>query len=161
MKDKVTKVTSRATIEDAAEIRRATFRLARRLRAERPSGGLSPNKLGVLSHLYRQGPATPGTLAAAERQQPQSLTRVFFELERDALIVRRPSGQDRRKLILDITAAGRKALAQDMAARDLWLASALPALTEAERLVLRLAANLIERIVDADTHGNRGDLEDD
>ena len=77
------------------------------------------------------------------------------------MIVRRPSGEDRRKLILDITAAGRKALAQDMAARDLWLASALPALTEAERLVLRLAANLIERIVDADTRGNRGGVGND
>jgi DNA-binding MarR family transcriptional regulator len=155
------KAGARPVIEDAEEIRRAIFRLARRLRAARPSGGLSPNKLGVLAHLYRRGPATPGALAAAEHQQPQSLTRVFSELEREALIGRRPSGQDRRKLILEITAAGRKALAQDMAARDLWLASALPTLTEAEQLVLRLAANLIDRIVDADASRRRGGEDDD
>jgi hypothetical protein len=37
-----------------------------------------------------------------------------------------------------------------MVARDPWLASAMPILTEAEQLLLRLAANLIDRIIDAD-----------
>jgi DNA-binding MarR family transcriptional regulator len=136
-------------IESAAEIRRGALRLARRLRAERPSGGLSPNKLGVLAHLYRHGPSTPGDLAAAEHQQPQSLTRVFAELERAGLVSRTRSGRDRRRLVIDMTPAGRAALAQDMAGRDAWLASALASLTETERQVLRLAASLMDRIADA------------
>jgi hypothetical protein len=47
---------------------------------------------------------------------------------------------------LAITAKGADALAHDMAARDAWLAGALHELTPAERGVLALAAQLMERI---------------
>ena len=47
-------------------------------------------------------------LAKAERLQPQSLSRLIAQLERDGLIKRRPGEQDRRTLILEITAAGRE-----------------------------------------------------
>ncbi|MER6352299.1 MarR family transcriptional regulator [Streptomyces sp. NPDC001634] len=50
------------------------------------AGSLSPHQLGVLGQLHRHGPATPGEIAAAERQRPQSLTRVFAELEGEGLI---------------------------------------------------------------------------
>lgn len=53
----------------------AMLRLGSRLRHERPTGALSSNKLGVLSHLRRHGPSTPSAIAAAEHQQLQSLTR--------------------------------------------------------------------------------------
>src|SRR5438874_2589142 len=87
-------------IEAASEIRRGAMRLARRLRAERSPGALSANKMGVLGHLYRRGPSTPGEVASADRQQPQSLTRVFTELERDGLISRAPDERDRRQTLL-------------------------------------------------------------
>jgi len=137
-------------LDEAVEIRRGTLKLARRLRAERPSGGLSPNKLGVLGHLHRRGPTTPGELAAAERQQPQSLTRIFADLERAGLVTRTPDARDRRRMVLEITFSGREALLRGVAGRDAWLASAMAALTETERQVLRLAATLMERLADTD-----------
>ena len=138
----------RSFTESAAEIRQGATRLAQRLRAERSSGALSINKLSVLSHLYRHGPTTPGELAAAEHQQPQSLTRVFAELEHDGLVSRARGTRDRRQSVIDITAAGLDALARDMAERDAWLASAIAELTETERQVLRLAGSLMDRIAD-------------
>ncbi|MED7949058.1 MarR family transcriptional regulator [Streptomyces sp. BE303] len=135
-------------LSEAAEIRQGTTRLARRLRSERAGEGLSLNKLSVLGHLLRYGPMSPGALAAADHQQPQSLTRVFAELERDGLLRRVPDERDRRQSVLHLTADGRTALAHDMAGRDAWLADALEALTETEREVLRLAARLMDRLAD-------------
>jgi DNA-binding MarR family transcriptional regulator len=71
---------------------------------------------------------------------------VFAELERDGLIVRTPSEQDRRESVLDLTDAGREVLAADAAQRDGWLTGALSELTETEVQVLRLAASLMDRL---------------
>ena len=124
-------------------------RLARRLRAERPPDSLSSNKVGVLSHLHRYGPSSPGEIAAAEHQQPQSLTRVFAELETDGLVRRTPNEADRRGAVLELTGTGAKALRQDMAHRDAWLTSALDNVTDLEVEVLRLAAGIIDRLATA------------
>jgi DNA-binding MarR family transcriptional regulator len=99
--------------------------LARRLRAEHPADALSSNKVSVLSFLYRNGPSTPGAIAASEHQQPHSLTRTLGELQLVGLVTRQPSDHDRRGSVLTITSAGRKALARDMADRDAWLADVI------------------------------------
>ncbi len=135
--------------ETAAGVRHGTLRLAQRLRAERSAEALSVNKLSVLSHLLRHGPTSAGALAAAAHQRPQSLTRVFADLEADGLISRAQAQSDRRHQVLDITSAGRAALAEDMAQRDAWLALALAEFTDTEREVLRLAGQLMDRVADA------------
>lgn len=122
------------------------MRLNRRLRQERGEGAFSPNQLIVLGHLHRRGPSTPGEVAAAERQRPQSLTRVFAELETAGLIVREPGTVDRRQSVLTLTAEGERALERDMAERDVWLAGALASLSTTERGVLELAGALMERL---------------
>ncbi|HEY6891029.1 MAG TPA: MarR family transcriptional regulator [Solirubrobacter sp.] len=135
--------------DEVSTLRRGTLRLARRLRAERPATALSANKIAVLAHLHRTGQSTPGQIADAERQRPQSLTRVFTDLERDGLITRTRSAQDRRASVLEITAEGRRALAADMADRDAWLAQALAELTDAEVDLLRIAGRLMDRLAGA------------
>ncbi|OIJ68009.1 MarR family transcriptional regulator [Streptomyces mangrovisoli] len=130
-------------------MRRGLIRLGRRLRQERGEGSLSANQLGVLGHLHRDGPATPGEIAAAERQRPQSLTRVFAELEAEGLIAREQATGDRRRSLLRLTEAGRRELERDMAERDAWLAAALRSLGETERGVLALASTIMERLAEA------------
>lgn len=136
-------------LSEAARIRRGVVRLNRRLRQERGDGSLSPNQLSVLGHLHRHGASTPGEIAAAERQRPQSLTRVFAELEADGLIARGPGTVDRRQSVLTLTEEGRRVLQRDMAERDAWLAGALASLSPTERGVLELAGLLMERLADA------------
>lgn len=136
--------------EVVADIRRGTVRLGQRMRAARPADALSGNKLVVLSHLNRSGPTTPGELAAAEHQLPQSLTRVFTELAAAGLISRTQDEADRRRSLIAITPAGRAALRDDMAARDRWLAAAMAGLTEAERGLLHLAGRLMDRMAGSD-----------
>jgi DNA-binding MarR family transcriptional regulator len=136
--------------KETAELTRgAVARLARRLRVERPADSLSSNKVGVLSHLHRHGPSSPGEIAAAEHQQPQSLTRVFAELESEGLVRRTPNAADRRGAVLELTRTGMMMLRQDMAHRDAWLTGALDGLTDLEVEVLRLAAGIIDRLATA------------
>jgi DNA-binding MarR family transcriptional regulator len=132
----------------AEQTRAAVGRLARRLRAERPEDALSSNKIGVLSHLRRHGPSSPGEIAAAEHQQPQSLTRVFAELELAGLVRRSPNAADRRGAVLELTAAGAEVLRKDMAHRDEWLAAALEELPDLDVEVLGVAAVIIDRLAE-------------
>lgn len=134
----------------AATLRQGVTRLGRRLRSERGPQALSPNKVSVLAQLSRLGPLSASSLAAAERQQPQALTRVLADLEDDGLISRSRDLNDGRSRILHLTPAGREALVRDMAVRDAWLATAMLTLTETERGLLVLAGRLIDRLADAE-----------
>jgi NodT family efflux transporter outer membrane factor (OMF) lipoprotein len=139
----------------AAKLRRSLFRLARRLRAERPTNGLSPNKRVVLFHLWREGPKTPGDLAAAEYQQPQTLTRVFADLQKAGLVKRSPNPQDRRQAVIELTQEGRLAIESDLQRVDAWLATALNELGDTERQVLEMSADIMDKLV-ADRPARRG-----
>jgi DNA-binding MarR family transcriptional regulator len=133
----------------ASSLRRGVVRLSQRLRAERPGSSESLLRLGVLAHLNRSGPMTPGDLAALERLQPQSLTRTLASLEHDELVTRRADPADRRRALLAITDPGRDALRADMHERDAWLARAMAgALTPTERELLRLAGDLMNRLAE-------------
>lgn len=151
-----------AISDDTALIVRGVLRLGRRLRSER-GGAVSLSALGMLSTLHRVGPMPAARLAQAERLQPQSLSRLIAQLEREGLIKRRPGEKDRRTLILEITAAGRQALSRDMAARRAWLEGAMRrVLVPGEREMLAHAAVAMLRLADdgLDATAEEGDEEE-
>jgi DNA-binding MarR family transcriptional regulator len=126
------------------------MRLSRRLRMERPESGVPTQELSVLGHLHRRGPMTPGEVAAAERVQPQTLTRTLAALESRGEITRRADAADRRRSVLSITEAGLRTLTSDMSQRDSWLSLALAQeLTPTERQLLALAGELMERLAES------------
>jgi DNA-binding MarR family transcriptional regulator len=141
-----------ASESDAAAIARAVTGLHRRLRSEQADATLGLTAAGVLGALDRLGPMSAARLAAEQRLQPQSLTRIIAELQGRGLIRRRRNPDDRRALIIEITAIGRRVLASDAAHRQGWLEHAMTAkLTVAERAILRLAAFLMQKLAaDAD-----------
>jgi DNA-binding MarR family transcriptional regulator len=150
-----------AISDDTALIVRGVLRLSRRLRSERPDASVSLSALGMLSTLHRTGPMPATRLAKAERVQPQSLSRLIAQLERDGLIKRRPGEQDRRTLILEITPAGRKALSHDMTARRVWLESAMRrVLVPGEREMLAHAAVAMLRLADEGIGGGAEEEEE-
>jgi len=134
----------------ATDVRRGVVGLARRLRLERNEVGLTALELSVLGHLHRHGALTPGELAAAERVQPQSLTRTLAALEAAGLMSREPDPADGRRSLLAVTEHGQAALRTEMEQRDAWLARAMAGqLTATEIELLRLAGGLLERLADA------------
>lgn len=143
-----------AISDDTTLIVRGVLRLSRRLRSERPAASVSLSALGMLSTLHRAGPMPATRLAKAERLQPQSLSRLIAQLERDGLLKRRPGERDRRTLILEITAAGRKALSRDISARREWLEGAMRrVLMPGEREMLAHAAVAMLRLADEGREG--------
>jgi DNA-binding MarR family transcriptional regulator len=142
---------SEEIITAARTLRRGVTELYRRLRAERMSHGLSPSKLSILGRLALSGPLTVTALAAKERVQPQSLTRTLADLEESKLIVRRQDQADRRQSLTKITSLGEDLLRNDARRQAAWLALAMSSiLTPVERELLRLAAQLMRQLADAD-----------
>jgi len=133
--------------ESTAQLLRSVLALGRRLRAARATNGRPPRGLTILGALYRRGPLLASQLAAEEQLQPQSLTRVLSELERDRLISRRRSEQDGRAQIITLTALGRSRLLEEIGARREWLKAAMAAaLSAEEREVARRAADVLLKL---------------
>jgi DNA-binding MarR family transcriptional regulator len=136
----------------ANHIRRSLGDFARRMRTLREDHGVSASKLSALGRLRRAGhPLSATELARLERLQPQSVTRIIADLEADGLIIRRQNESDRRQLDIAITKAGIEILTRDARRQNEWLARAITEkLTPAERAIVALAADLLERLADSD-----------
>jgi DNA-binding MarR family transcriptional regulator len=131
----------------ASDLRVVIGRLVRRLRAERRDISLA--QLTVLGRLDRDGLSGVSAIAAAERVRPQSVASTVAALEQAGLISRRPDPGDGRRVVLELTPAGREALAADRRRREGWLADAIARdLTADERRVLTEAAALLRRLAD-------------
>lgn len=73
--------------------------------------GLRPRHLVALTILRDHGAATQQALAEALRIDPSNLVGLLNDLERDELLVRRRDPLDRRRHIVELSDAGRDALA--------------------------------------------------
>jgi DNA-binding MarR family transcriptional regulator len=101
--------------------------------------GLEPHEYGTLHMLGGCGPdhrATPGEIAAWLRMSPSGITGRLDALERRGFIRRLPSSGDRRKVIVELTADGRRA----------WLDAFNEQGAEEERLLAALDAGEQEQL---------------
>ncbi len=140
---------SRTTLDTAAlahDLRLAVMRLSRRLRTQRVDTSVTLTHLAALSTLQRHGPMSPGELAAHERVQPPSMTRVVGALEAMGLITRTPHPTDGRQVIIDLTPAADELLAAEARAREAWLSGQLQQLSAEERAVLREASVIMDKL---------------
>src|SRR5919199_6625492 len=99
-------LTSVSATDVASHLRLVVARTARRLRQE-ASADLSPSLTAALSSIERHGPLTPSELAAHERVQRPTATRLLARLEDAGLIERAPDPTDRRSSLISASAAGR------------------------------------------------------
>ena len=135
----------------ATALRISVSRLARRLRAQRTTSGmteavLSETQLAALSALEKHQSMTPGELAEHEKVQPPSMTRVIAVLEERSLVLRSPHSTDRRQVILTVTEEGRTVVQRVRRRKDAWLARQLTGLTAEERATLRAAVPILEKL---------------
>ncbi len=131
----------------AADLRVVLGGLVRRLRAERR--GMPLAQVTVLGRLDREGPSAISALAAAEHVRPQSMAATVAALEGAGLLTRRPDTVDRRRVVIEMSDAGREALAADRRRREGWLAEGIARdLSADERRVLAEAVGLLRRLAD-------------
>ena len=137
----------RTTTGLAHALRPAVMRLARRLRQmQDDSLGLNPNQLSAMSVLLNSGDQLMGELAAQEKVQPPSMTRIVNSLEASGFVARRPDPRDHRQCLVTLTESGRQVLLANRRRRDEWLAVRIAELDPADREVLRHAVRVLERL---------------
>ncbi|MGY2127229.1 MarR family winged helix-turn-helix transcriptional regulator [Blastococcus sp. SYSU DS0617] len=140
---------SRTTLDTAAlahDLRLAVMRFSRRLRSQRLDTSVTLTQVSALSTLKRHGPMSPGELAAHERVQPPSMTKVVVALEGKGLVTRTPHPTDGRQVVIGLTRSAEDMLATEARAREAWLAGQLQQLDPEERAVLREAAVIIDKL---------------
>src|ERR1700734_4271591 len=96
-------------------------------------GGLRPRHLIALKLLSEHGPASQQGLAEALSLDPSNVVGLLNELEERGLITRRRDPADRRRHIVEASAAGENELACTQARLGLVEDELLGALTAAER----------------------------
>jgi DNA-binding MarR family transcriptional regulator len=99
----------------ALEIGQAYFELYHQLHRlvdqTMSSAGLSLARAKVLVRLSERGPMNQATLAGLLGFAPRSVTDIVDALERDGMVARTEDKTDRRARIVELTTAGRDALA--------------------------------------------------
>lgn len=130
----------------ASTLRLSVMRLARRMRAQRAETSLTLSQLATLATLERHGALTPGELAAHEKVQPPSMTRLLAVLEGKDLVTRAPHPTDGRQVLMTIGPAGQALLREDRRRRDAWLAQRMRTLDSEELEVLRQASGILDRL---------------
>jgi DNA-binding MarR family transcriptional regulator len=130
----------------AGSLRDAIGRLGRRMRAERAATDLSLGQWAALRTLDSHGPMTPSELAAHEKVQPPSVTKILARLEQLDYVSRTPDPLDRRQVVLAATPAGRALLADDRRRKDKWVSQRLQTLEPAERAALAAALPVLEKL---------------
>jgi DNA-binding MarR family transcriptional regulator len=129
----------------AQDLRISIARLSRRLRAQSTSG-LSITQQAALAAVERHQSMSPRQLAEHEKVQPPSMTRVIAVLEEQDLLVRTPHPTDGRQVVLNVTDRGRELLKEQRRRKQAWLSQRLEELTPEERVILRQAAPILEKL---------------
>src|SRR3954470_23245954 len=133
----------------ASHLRLVVARTARRLRQE-AGAGLSPSLTAALASIARHGPLTPSDLAAHERVQRPTATRLLARLGELGLVERAADPADRRSALISTSPAGRALLRALRTRKNHYLAQRLGALEADELATLERAAGILERMLDAE-----------
>jgi DNA-binding MarR family transcriptional regulator len=123
------------------------MRLARSLRHVRDDSlDLQTNQLSAMAVLLNEGDMVMGQLAATEKMQPPSMTRIVNGLEQRGYVARRPDPRDGRQCLVTLTPAGREVILANRRRRDEWLTLRIAELDPAEREVLRQAVPILAKV---------------
>ena len=96
--------------DEAARLRAAVNRIARRLRPTKAGAGLTPTQISVLETVSRRGPIRISDLAEVEDVNPTMLSRVAGKLEEAGLVRRHQHPGDGRAALLSLTDKGERLL---------------------------------------------------
>ncbi len=135
--------------EQAARLRLAVNRMARRLRQE-ANTELGPASIAALASIERSGPLTPSELARIEGIQRPTATRILGRLAELGLVTRTADPSDGRCSIVQITGDGRKALNRLRKRKTAYLARKLRALPDDDVATLARAAEILEQVLEED-----------
>jgi DNA-binding MarR family transcriptional regulator len=144
----MTAATKSTISELAALLRPSLLRLTRLIRNQRVDMSVTLTQISAMSTLAKRGPMSAGELAACERVQPPSMTKVLANLEERGLVQRQAHPADRRQAIISVTDAGLELLESERRSRDAWLCQRLAELTADERAMLLNAIPVLDKLAE-------------
>jgi len=128
-------------------LRPVLLRVGRELRREARAVGVSPEQVALLVTIKYSPGIGIRELAARERVSPPAMTKHVDRLERDGLVDRTPSDDDRRRVGLTLTPEGHRVLRRVRSRRTAWLASRLRELDERELAAIEAAVGPLGKLV--------------
>jgi DNA-binding MarR family transcriptional regulator len=117
------------TVGIADRLRPVLLRVGRELRREAREVGVSPEQVSLLVAIKYAPGIGVRDLATHERVSAPAMSNHVDRLERDGLVARTPSAQDKRRVGLTLTDEGQRVLRQVRSRRTAWLATRLKDLT--------------------------------
>ncbi len=136
-------------LELAARLRAALARLARQLR-QQAGPHLSPTLQSVLATIALHGPLPLGELAAREQVAPPTITKLLARLDEHGLIQRQRGADDKRVILVSLTADGQRQFDESRTRRTAWLVDRLAHLDDTQQADLARAVELLEAIANPD-----------
>jgi DNA-binding MarR family transcriptional regulator len=131
----------------ADQLRPVLLRLARELRREAQSLGITGGQAALLAQIRKSPGITASELAERERMSAPGMSGHVGRLEAAGLI-ERARATDRRRIGLTVTPEGAKVLASVRKRRTAWLIDHLQELTDAERETIVEALPALERLLE-------------
>ncbi len=137
-------------IEIAANLRVVISRLVKILRNEVKSDELlSLTERSTLALVYQSAEILPSQLAVIEKVSTQSMSQIINKLLALGYIKKTSSKTDKRKVIITITAGGKKAVEKKRSEKQEWLAQSIfEKTTQKEKEVLVKAIKVLTKLVD-------------
>jgi DNA-binding MarR family transcriptional regulator len=132
----------------ANRLRPLLLRIARELRREIHSLGVTGGQVSLLVQIKKRPGITASELADLERISAPGMSGHIVRLEAAGLI-ERTRAADRRRIGLTVTVAGDKVLSDVRKRRTAWLAKRLKALGDDEREAIEAALPALERLMEA------------
>jgi len=131
----------------ADALRPALLQVGRELRREARAVGVSPEQVSLLVAIKYAPGIGLRELADRERVSPPAMTKHVDRLERDGLVSRTPSAEDRRRVGVSLTEEGQRVLRRVRSRRTAWLAQRLRGLSPEELAAVEAAVEPLQRLV--------------
>ena len=132
----------------ANRLRPVLLKLNRHLRREIHSLGVTGGQASLLFTIQRQPGIGVRELATLERMSAPGMSKYVGRLEAAGLILREPSGEDRRRVGLRVSGEGERVLRSVKSRRTAWLAARLQGLSEAELEAVDAAIEPLQVLID-------------
>jgi DNA-binding MarR family transcriptional regulator len=136
--------------ELASGLRISMSRLVKVIRSEvRHDELLSLTERSTLSMIYQNSIMLPSELAAKEKVTSQSMSQIINKLYQNGYIIKTPSVEDKRKVLITITSKGQEFIELKRFKSQEWLSKAISEkTTEDEKETLMNAIAILTRLAD-------------
>jgi len=136
--------------ELASSLRTVVSALIKGLRKQMYSAdSYSMTEVETLKHLSKNASLLPSELAALTRIKAQSMSQILNKLEKQNMIKRTASTEDKRKISISLADSGLKFIEKSRYDRDEWLKGLIERkLTEEDKMLLMKALPVLQKLIE-------------